>query len=302
MSIAAAAAAVACASCVAVSGSDAKPLSAQAACGGRALLTCAEQSQSFPDAVNWAHGFVLDAELFETPLAARIHTPALKQFWLFEAATAAARAEYEFAFGSEITDQNFEEVFQPPKLPKPVVHKGRVVSRKLAAALTALMQAEQAEVLNLYAVDVALNRATEARYLRGREDWVKWQEATAAGYARRTAATIGGVIRAQRRASRGLLRSHLPFGVGSADLNLAHRNVRKYGLARSMVSLMHSFGFDSSLVSHIAQYFRQTSFGSLSFSLSEFLGAAQQISGESEFRSALTHFADRVPPAVRPPS
>jgi hypothetical protein len=55
--------------------------------GGRALLTCDEKSQSFPDAVNWSHSFVLDGELVETPLTRHIHTAALKQFWLFETAT-----------------------------------------------------------------------------------------------------------------------------------------------------------------------------------------------------------------------
>jgi hypothetical protein len=275
---------------------------ARAACGGRALLTCDEKNQSFPDAVNWSHAFVLDGELFETPLASHIHTAALKQFWLFETATAAARAEYEFGLASEIADSNFETVVQPPVLPAPVVHRGRVVDRRLAGQLTALMQAEQAEVLNLYALGVSMNRATEARYERGRDDWLRWQEAVAAGYARRTSAAIVRVIRAERQVSRSLIKRKLLFGVGSADLNVARRTVRRHGLDHSLVALLHSFGFDSSLVSHSADFFRGTNFGTLSFSLSQFFAQPSVFAAENEFRGALNHFAARIPAAQRPPS
>lgn len=284
------------------SASTASSVPAQTACGGRALLTCDEKNQSFPDAVNWSHGFVLDGELFETPLATRIHTAALKQFWLFETATAAARAEYEFGLSSELTDIDFEDVVRPPALPRPVVHRGRVVDRRLASQLSALMQAEQAEVLGLYGLDVSMNRATEARYERGRDDWVRWQEAEAAGYARRTEAAITSVIRAERQVSRSLIRRKLLFGVGSADLNFARRTVRHHGLARPLVALLHTFGFDNSLVLHSAQFFRQTTFGPLSFSLSQFLAGPSVLAGESGFRAALSHFAARIPAAQRPPS
>jgi hypothetical protein len=275
---------------------------AQAACGGRALLTCTEKKQVFPDTVNWSHAFVLDGELFETPLAGRIRTPALRQFWLFETATAAARAEYEFGLVSELADTNFEEVVRPPALPRPAVQAGGSVSRKLAAAMTGLMRAEQAEVVNLYALGVSMNRATEARYERGRQDWLKWQEWMAAGYARRTAGAISGVIHGQRLVSRYMRRARLLFGVGSADLNLARRNVRRSGLVRPLVNLLESFGFDPSLVSHAADFFRATSFGTLSFSLPEFLGQHAVIVAEQEFQSMLRHFAARVPAAQRPPS
>jgi hypothetical protein len=275
---------------------------ARTSCGGRALLTCDEKNQSFPDAVNWSHAFVLDGELFETPLASHIHTAALKQFWLFETATAAARAEYEFGLASEIADPNFETVVQPLVLRPPVVHRGRVVDRRLAAQLTALMQAEQAEVLNLYALDVSMNRATEARYERGREDWLKWQEAVAAGYARRAAGAIVRVIRAERQVSRSLTKRKLLFGVGSADLNVARRTVSRQGLTPSLVTVLHSFGFDGSLVSHSADFFRATNFGTLSFSLSQFFAQSSVFAAENEFRGALNHFAARIPAAQRPPS
>jgi hypothetical protein len=256
----------------------------------------------FPDGVNWAHAFVLDAELFETPLPGLVRNPSLRQFWLFETATAAARAEYGFGVASEIADPNFEEIQPPPALPKPSVKRHGVVDRGLAAALSSLMQAEQSEVLNLYAVAVAMNRATEARYERGRQDWVNWQQAAAAGYARRVSAAIGRVIAAQRRVGRALVRHHLLFGVGSTDLKLAHRNVRKDGFAPSIVNLLTAFGFDSSLVSHLKQFFMQTSFGQLSFSLPQFLSQPSVISAESAFRAALAHFAARTPPASRPPT
>jgi hypothetical protein len=275
---------------------------ARAACSGRSLLTCDEKTQSFPDTVNWAHAFVLDTELFETSLSTHIHTAALKQFWLFETATAAARAEYEFELGSEILDGNFENGVQPPRLTPPVVHRGRVVDRKLAVQLTTLMQAEQAEVLNLYALDVSMNRATEALYARGRGDWLKWQEAVAAGYARHAAGAIVRVIRAQRQVSRSLVRRKLLFGVGSADLSVARRTVRRQGLSRSLVTLLHSFGFDSSLVSRSADIVRQTDFGTLSFSLSQFFAQPSVFAAENGFRGALSHFAARIPAAQRPPS
>jgi hypothetical protein len=276
--------------------------SAHAACGGRALLTCDEKSQSFPDAVNWSHSFVLDGELLETPLISHIHTAALKQFWLFETATAAARAEYEFGLASEIADSNFENVVSPPALRAPAVHRGGVVDRKLAGQMTALMQAEQAEVIDLYALDVSMNRATEARYERGRDDWLKWQEAIAAGYARRAAAAIVRVERAERQVSRTLMRRKLLFGVGSADLNVARRTVRRHGLTRSLVAQLHAFGFDDSLVSHSAQFYELTDFGTLSFSLSQVLGQPSALAAEDEFRGALNHFAARIPAAQRPPS
>ena len=256
----------------------------------------------FPDGVNWAHAFVLDAELFETPLPALTRNSALRQFWLFEAATAAARAEYEFGLESELLDPNFEEIPLRPVLATPVVKAHGVVDRKLAASLSSLMGAEQSEVLNLYALDVAMNRATEARYQRGRQDWVNWQAAAAAGYARRVVGAIGRVIRAQRRVSRGLLAHRQPFGVGSTDLKLAHRNVHRHGLTAPLVTLLTQFGFDSSLTTHTMQFFVQTSFGQLSFSLSQLLAEPNVIAGESAFRAALAHFAARIPPASRPPS
>jgi hypothetical protein len=293
------------ASCVIVAISAAKATAgtpgARAACGGRSLLTCDEKTKSFPDTVNWAHAFVLDGELFETPLARHIHTAALKQFWLFETATAAARAEYEFELGTEVADTNFENVVSPPALRPPVVHRGRVVDRRLAAQLTALMQAEQVEVVNLYALDVSMNRATEAQYERGREDWLKWQQAIAAGYARRAAGAIVRVIRAERQVSRSLVKRKLLFGVGSADLNVARRTVARHGLTRPLVALLQSFGFDSSLVSHSAKFFRATDFGTLSFSLSQLFAQPAVFAAENEFRGALNHFAARIPPAARPP-
>jgi hypothetical protein len=157
-------------------------------------------------------------------------------------------------------------------------------------------------VLDLYGLDVSMNRATEARYERGRDDWLRWQEATAAGYARRTAAAIVRVIRAQRQVSRALVHRGLLFGVGSADLSYARRAVRHHGLTRSLVTLLHSFGFDDSLVAQSADVFRQTSFGTLSFSLSRFFIEPPVLAAEAGFRAALNHFASRIPPAQRPPS
>jgi hypothetical protein len=273
-----------------------------ASCGGRTLLTCQEKAAIFPDYLNWAHAFVLDAELFETPLGARIRNPALKQFWVFEASTAAARAEYEFALSYELLDNNFETIFTPPVLPAPSVKPHGVVGRKLARSLTTLMQAEQSETLNLLGLTIAMNRATEAKYQRTRQDWLKWQQWIAAGYARRAASAITRAIRAQKTASHALIHKKLLYGVGSADLNVAHRTVRSHGLAHPLVASMTQLGMSDLMIQQITTFFKQTSFGTQSFSLSQYLAQPSLYADEAGFRTALMHYAARIPPAPQPPS
>jgi hypothetical protein len=68
------------------------------------------------------------------------------------------------------------------------------------------------------------------------------------------------------------------------------------------VTLLHSFGFDSSLVSRSADIVRQTDFGTLSFCLSQFFAQPSVFAAENGFRGALSHFAARIPAAQRPPS
>lgn len=256
----------------------------------------------FADDVTWIHTSVLDLELFETKTPLHLSNSSLAQFWRFEASAAAARGSLEFVLGSELTDLNFEAIQPIVKLPKPsVAHKG-IVDRKTARALSRLMQAEQQEVLALGALCTALNRATAARYERGRSDWVKWQLAAAAGFARKTAAAIGRVTKAEGPASRALIRHKLLFGVGAVDLKLAQRNVRKHGLARKVVADMKQLGLTQALIAHVQAEFLATKAANLSFSLSGQLAAPKAIAGEKAAAAQLRHFAARIPPASKPPA
>jgi hypothetical protein len=177
-----------------------------------------------------------------------------------------------------------------------------VVNRRLATALNRLMLAEQQEVANLEGAATALNRATAAAIERARPDWVAWQEATAAGFAIDAAAAIGRVERAQRVASGLLARRQLLFGVNSADLAAAQRQVRKHGLARSLLSSMRQLDLNGILIAFAQKEFLAGSFGAESFSLTDELSAPSVISTERAFATALRHFADRIPHVGHPPS
>lgn len=273
-----------------------------ASCPGRVLLQCSEKLGVFGDDVLWAHEAVLDTELFETRTPLHLSNPSLAQFWRFEAATATARGLLEYLLGSEISDPNFEAIAPVAKLPKPSVHAHGFVSRGEAVTLTRLMVAEQREVLDLGAVDTAMNRATAARYERGRQDWVSWQEAAAAGFATRTAASIAPVIKAQRAVSKAFTKRRLLFGVGSEDLKLAQRNVRKHGLAPKLTAVMTALGLNTGELKIAKRTFLNTSFGQASFSLTQQLGAATAATKQKALAASLRHFANRVPPASKPPS
>jgi hypothetical protein len=278
------------------------PLARAAACPGRVLLTCDERLKAFGDDITWDHAFVLDLELFETSLPLHLNNPALRQFWRFETATAGARSVYEYIFQNTVTDDNFEAIAAVPSLPQPAVAAHGIISRRTAGVLSSLMRAEQDEVLNLQALDTSLNRATTASFLRGRSDWVKWQMATAAGFARRTARAISRVIAAQRSVTQVLVHQGLLFGVGSVDLKLGQRQVKKYGLAPSVRATMQGISMDALTIAFCINAFEKASFGQLSFSLSRFLSSNDAIHGEQGFRGALNALAARVPPASQPPS
>ncbi|MEA2145571.1 MAG: hypothetical protein QOD66_3834 [Solirubrobacteraceae bacterium] len=245
---------------------------------------------------------MLDLELFETSLPLHLNNPALARFWRFETATAGARSVYEYVFQNTVTDDNFEAIATVPSLPQPGVRAHGIVGRRIAGALSALMRAEQSEVLNLQALDTSLNRATTASLTRGRSDWVKWQMATAARFASRTARAITRVIAGQRSVTRTLGRQGLLFGVGAVDLKLGQRHIRKYGLAPSVHATMQSIGMDALTIAFCVNSFETASFGQLSFSLTRFLGSSGTIAGERGFRAALSGFAARVPAASKPPS
>lgn len=273
-----------------------------AACPGRLLLTCWEKIQTFNDDVTWTHAAVLDLEPFETRVPLHLNNPALAQFWRFEAATAGARSVYEYTFQSEITDNDFEAIPTVPSLPRPGVHRHRIVDRRTAAAMSRLMRAELSEVLNLKATVTALNRATEATYQRGRSDWLAWQLSAAARFARRTANAVGAVIHDERAVSRAFTRHHLLFGIGAEDLKLGQRRIRKHGLNSSVRATMQSIGMDALTIAFVVHGFETASFGQYSFSLTQFLSQRSTIAGERDFQAALRHFAARIPATSQPPS
>lgn len=274
---------------------------AHSACGGRALLTCDEKLQIFPDQVNWTHGFVLDAELFEAPQV-HVYNSTLIQFWRFETAAAAARSGLESILFTQLVDGDFENIATPITLPQPSVRRSGFVDRRAAAAFTALMQSEQAEILNLEALDASLNRATDASYIHGRQDWVAWQQAAAAQYALRVAAATGRVINAERAVTASLMRLHRPFGVGSQDLKLAHRQVASHGLAPALIAAMNRLGLTTEERQGLVRAFQAVTFNTLSFNVSQFLSESDVIAGQRSFIAALRHFAARIPPASKPPA
>ena len=284
------------------------PAAQAASCSGRRLLTCWERGQTLADDLTWTYGFVLDLELSETPLPLHLSNPALGQFWRYETGSAAARSVYEFQLQYEITDPNFEQIAAVPSLPAPVVRPSGIVDRQTADALTALTAAEQSQLVNLQALITSLNRATAATYLRGRSDWVAWQSSAAAAFARHTAFAIGRVIRAQRAASHALLSVRLPFGIGAEDLKLAHRAVRRRGLAASVTAVMHRLGLSPAMIALCLAKFQATSFGQRSFNLSETISdpatitSERGLSGRSEpFRHAHSgSFAASILSAVVP--
>jgi hypothetical protein len=152
-------------------------------------------------------------------------------------------------------------------------------------------------------MDMAMNRATYARYFETRKDWVAWQQSAAAGYAIRAAAALGQVIRGQQAVARGLIAKHLLFGVGVTDLKLAQRRVRRHGFARWLVRAMHRVGLDSNAIARIQHDFVAIKPGGvLSFSLTGLLESPPLLSKERMFQSTLREFAARIPPAGRPPS
>src|SRR5205085_9531023 len=99
-----------------------------------------------------------------------------------------------------------------------------------------------------------------------------------------------------------LAQKHLLFGAGSADLSVAHRQVRKHGLASSLTPMMRHLDMDSDGIILSTKTFVKTSFGQQSFSLSQYLVDSKSVAYEKGFRAALTHFASRIRAAQQPPS
>ncbi len=275
---------------------------ATAACSGRSLLTCGEKQQVSGDSLVWSYAFRLDAVPFETRTPLPLSDRGLRRFWAFETSTAAARSAYELLLVLQVADADFESIATVPKLPRPTVPRSRLVGRALAGILGRLMQAEQDEVGALQALVVSMNRATEASAIRGRSDWMRWQLSAAAGFATRAERALGRVIAAQRTASRALIHRRLQFGIGSVDVKLASRQVRRHGLAPVLRSAMVALGLGADVIAASVRELSGPAPPAVSVNLSELLASPTTIHTERTFRGALAHFARRTPRASRPPS
>jgi hypothetical protein len=107
---------------------------------------------------------------------------------------------------------------------------------------------------------------------------------------------------AERAVTASLMRLHRPFGVGSTDLKLAHRQVAQHGLAPALVAAMNRLGLSNDEIKILVQEFQAVTFKTLSFNVSQFLSESDVIAGQQSFIAALRHFAARIPPASKPPA
>jgi hypothetical protein len=266
---------------------------------GRSLLACSEKVGLYYDSVNSAIGGLGATELFQAPRPLHLSNPALAQFWRFEAASGITRYGFELGIASQSGDQNFEQVQPAASPPAPVVAPHGIVTRRMAGAMTRLMRAEQREDVNLVAMDVALNRATYALQA-SRSDWAHYQAYVAAGYARRAAAAIAGVIPAQRAVTKVLVRARLMFGVGGADQRAAQRYVRRHGFPSRIQQIMVSLGMDQITLAFVRYGFLHAKLGPVTYSMSRYLSSSSLIAKEKQCRGALRHFANRTPAVAQP--
>jgi hypothetical protein len=269
---------------------------------GRSLLQCNEKIGIYDDSYVASIGGFGDLVLFETKLPLPIGNSALSQFWRYQTATSIARLEFESSIINQETDENIEQISKLANLPAPVVRASGVVDRHTASALSALVRAEQQQVLNLAAMNTALNRATAALITRTRSDWLRYQESAAGGFAIHAAAATQRMIRFQQAAERALVAKNLLFGVGPVDLKLAQSAVKR---ARSFVpriaALLTRFGIAPPVLGAAEAEFALANLGPTSVSLSQYLSSSTLIGGERDLIKALRHYAARIPHAGRPP-
>jgi len=270
-----------------------------ASCTGRSQLSCSVKTALYYDAVNWAVGGFGSLDLFAAPKTVHLNNPALAQFWRFEAATGISRYEFELGIGSQGNDGAYESVVTPAKLSAPVIKPNGIVSHHMAFALSRLLAAEQREVVNLVAIDVALNRNFGAT-VAGRQDWAGYQEYTAALLARQAARAIGQVISRQAAASRALLGAGLKFGVGPADQRAEQRYVRKHGFPAALKQIMLTLGNNAVTLALAKSAFVHARPTSMTYSLSKYLSSANVIADEKKCARALVSFANGVPSVPRP--
>jgi hypothetical protein len=273
--------------------------SVAASCPGRPQLSCNLRAALYNDSVNWAIGGFEAVALFEARRPLHLNNPALAQFWRFEAASGVTRYLFELAVGSQGNDLAFETVPQATRPSAPVIKRSGIVSRHLAAALSGLLGAEEQEIVNLVAMDVALNRATGAT-INSRPDWANYQTYVAARFARKVATAMNRLVSLQRAATRALLRVGLHFGVGEADQRAAQRYVRKHGWPRAIKQDMLALGMSSVTISIAKAAFVHGNLGITTYSLSQYLSSASVIKDEESCARALELFASQTPSAPVP--
>jgi hypothetical protein len=273
--------------------------SAAASCPGRPQLTCSERAALYNDSVNWGVEGFAGVDLFEAPKTLHLNNPALAQFWRFEAATGITRYMFELAVGSQGNDAAFETVPQAPQLKAPVIKSSGIVGRRLAATLTGLLRVEEQEIANLEAMDIALNRATGAT-INSRKDWADYQLHVAAGFARKAAGAMNGLVSRQRAVTKALQHAGWHFGVGEADQRAAQRYVRKHGWPSAINQDMLALGMNSVTLSLAKNAFAHVNAGSTTFSLSKYMSSASVISEEKSCARALSQFAAQTPAVPLP--
>jgi hypothetical protein len=273
---------------------------AAAPCSGRTALSCSVRTAIYYDAVNWALGGFGSLDLFQAPKALHLANPALAQFWRFEAASGMTRYVFELGIGSQGNDGAYESVVSAAKIPPPRIKPSGIVRRRTAFVMTRLLSAEQQEIANLVATDVALNRAFGAT-VAGRQDWANYQTYTAALLARRAAAAIGHVIPRQRALTEALLRAGLKFGVGPADQSAEQRYVRKHGFPPAVTQVMQTLGNNSvTLALAKSAFVHAKTTSAMTFSMTRYLSSAIVIADEKKCARALVSFANGVPSVPRP--
>jgi hypothetical protein len=272
---------------------------ADASCPGRPQLSCSVRAALYYDAVDWGVGGFESLDMFQAPRALHLNNPALAQFWRFEAATGITRYQFELGIGSQGNDNAFETSVTAAKLAAPVIKPSGIVGHRAALALSRLLAAEQQEIVNLVAVDVALNRATGAT-IGSRSDWAAYQTFTAARFARRAAAAIEHAITRQRAVTRALLGAGLHFGVGPADQRAEQRYVRKHGFPRAVTQIMLTLGNNGVTLALAKAAFLQSKPPATTIGMSKYLSSQSVIANEKNCARALVSFANSVPSAPRP--
>lgn len=273
---------------------------AATSCPGRPQLSCALRTALYDDSVDWAIDGFEAVDLFQARGTLHLNNPALSQFWRFEAATGITRYMYELAVGSQGNDLSFETVPQLTPLRAPMIRPSGLVDGRLARMLSRLLGAENMEIANLLAMDVALNRATGAA-ISSRQDWASYQTYLAARFARKAAAAISGLVSRQRAVTKAFVHKGLHFGVGAADQRAAQRAVRRHGWPRQIAQNMEALGLGSSTIALAKRAFLHGTVGTTTFSLAGYLSSANVIRAEKSCVRALLQFSEQTP-AVPVPS